>query len=136
MIRTVLALILLSSHALAGETISGSARARDGDTIVVAGVPVRLNGVAAPERSEPGGHEATEAMVRMITGKLVTCDLTGERTHDRMVGVCYVDGVDLGAAIIGAGHARDCPAFSAGRYAAVEVAASRTLPLPDYCVRR
>lgn len=133
MIRLTALLFLLSSPALAGETISGSARARDADTLVVAGIPVRLSGVAAPELSEPGGHEATAAMVRMIAGKLVTCDLTGERTHDRMVGICYVDGVDLGAAIIAAGHARECPRYSRGRYAAVEVAASRRLPLPAYC---
>lgn len=119
--------------ALAGERISGSARARDGDTLVVAGTPVRLQGVAAPELSEPGGHEATEAMARMIAGRMVTCDLTGERTHDRMVGVCYVDGVDLGAAIVAAGLARDCARYSGGRYQSVETAASRGLPLPGYC---
>jgi len=136
MTRILAALLLLASPALAGERIAGAALVRDGDTVVVDGTPVRLNGVAAPEKHEPGGHEATEAMVRMIAGRLVTCDLNGQRTHDRMVGVCYVDGVDLGAMIIGAGRARDCPRFSGGRYAAVDTDASRALPLPDYCIPR
>ncbi len=136
MTRTILALILLASPALAGETISGPARARDGDTLVVAGVPVRLNGVASPEMSEPGGPEATAAMVRMIAGRIVTCDLSGARTHDRIVGVCYVGGQDIGAAIIAAGDARECPRYSGGRYRGVETVASRTLPLPAYCTPR
>jgi endonuclease YncB( thermonuclease family) len=39
----------------------------------------------------------------------ITCELTGERTDDREVGVCYdSEGKDIGAAIIAAGLARDC----------------------------
>lgn len=128
-----LLLLALASPALAGETISGPARARDADTLVVAGIPVRLNGVAAPELSEPGGAEATAAMVRMIAGRIVTCELNGQRTHDRMVGICYVDGVDVGEAIIAAGFARDCPRFSKGRYQHAETEASRRQPFPAYC---
>ena len=30
---------------------------RDGDTIVVGSMPIRLNGLAAPEGNEPGGEE-------------------------------------------------------------------------------
>jgi len=144
MIRAAALLILLATPALAGERISGPVtHVRDADTIVVGSVPVRLSGVAAPEynarnpeRSEPGGAEATAAMVQIVAGRIVTCDLSGERTHDRMVGVCYVDGVDLGAAIVAAGFARDCPRFSGTRYAAAEVDASRALPLPGYCTPR
>jgi hypothetical protein len=32
---------------------------RDGDTIEVEGLPIRLNGLAAPEGDEPGGSAAT-----------------------------------------------------------------------------
>ncbi|MBO43329.1 MAG: hypothetical protein CMM28_06350 [Rhodospirillaceae bacterium] len=35
---------------------------RDGDTIVVGKQAIRLNGIAAPERNEPGGKEATAYM--------------------------------------------------------------------------
>ena len=39
------------------------------------------------------------------------------------------------AAVIAAGRARDCPRFSAGRYAAVERPQAAALPLPGYCRR-
>ena len=42
-------------------------------------------------------------MVNYLRGKAVTCDLNGDRTHDRWVGICYADGVDIGAAVIAAG---------------------------------
>ncbi len=69
-----------------------------------------------------------------MDGETVVCELTGERTHGREVGVCRVDGRDVGAAVIGAGLARDCPRFSGGRYADLETPeAARKLPLPHYC---
>ena len=130
----IAALILLATPVIAGEQITGPVtHIRDGDTIEVAGVPIRLNGVAAPETHEPGGQEATAAMARMVDGKTVTCDLNGERSHDRRVGICYLDGHDIGAAIIGLGVARDCPRYSGGRYAAVERPEAADLPLPAYC---
>lgn len=127
-------LILCCTPALAGEQITGPVtHIRDGDTIVVAGTPIRLNGVAAPESHEPGGPEATAAMTRLTFGKTVTCDLNGERSHDRRVGICYLDGRDIGAEIIGLGLARDCRRYSTGRYASVEKPEAADLPLPDYC---
>ena len=56
---------------------------RDGDTIEVGGLPIRLNGLAAPEGDEPGGIRATEAMRQMALGQELRCELNGERTHDR-----------------------------------------------------
>ena len=63
----------------------------------------------------------------------MVCDLTRERTHGRRVGWCYRDGQDVAEALIRAGLARDCPRYSAGRYAAAETAAAASLPLPGYC---
>jgi len=74
-------------------------------------VPVRLNGVAAPELNEPVGQEAKQFMVELVAGKAVRCDLNGERTYDRVVGVCYLNEQDIGASIIAAGlvSAIQCP---------------------------
>ena len=36
--------------------------------------------------------------------------LNGERTHDRCVAVCFLDGSHLAAEMVRAGLARDCPA--------------------------
>jgi micrococcal nuclease len=63
---------------------------RDGDTIVVGTMPIRLNGLAAPEWDEPGGAQL-EAMLELVEGRTLRCELNGERTHDRCIGVCYLD---------------------------------------------
>lgn len=116
-----------------GQVIEGPARIIDGDTVEVAGVRVRLNGVAAPERSEPGGNEATDALRAIVAGQTVRCALSGQTSHKRQVGVCWVRTLDIGAAIIAAGRARDCPRYSDGRYSAVESPQAHALPLPAYC---
>jgi endonuclease YncB( thermonuclease family) len=74
---------------------------RDGDTIEVAGLPVRLQGLAAPESDQQGGAEATRAMRAFAAAAgEVRCELTGERSHDRCIGTCYLDGRDLAAALV------------------------------------
>jgi endonuclease YncB( thermonuclease family) len=82
------------------------------------------------------GGKSKAFMVRLVHRKRVTCALNGQKTHDRWVGTCYIDGRDIGTAIIAAGLARDCPRSSGGRYAGDETAQSRTLPLPRYCLKR
>jgi micrococcal nuclease len=114
---------------------------RDGDTIVVGGMPIRLNGLAAPESDEPGGAAATKAMIKLVQGRTLRCELDGERTHDRCVGICYLDGVDISATMVAAGLARDCPWFSGGRYRNTEAQAAaagatigQNYQLPAYCL--
>jgi micrococcal nuclease len=113
---------------------------RDGDTIEVGGLPIRLNGLAAPEWDEPGGDAAMDAMLGLVGGRTLRCELNGERTHDRCVGVCYLDGADVSAEMVRRGVARDCPRFSGGRYHVIETQAAadgatigRTYRLPGYC---
>jgi endonuclease YncB( thermonuclease family) len=109
-------------------------RVRDIDTIVVAGTAVRLNGVDGPELDTQAGREARAWLVRQIDGRQVRCDLDGSRTHDRFVGICYLEGQDIGAMAISAGHALDCPRFSGGRYRHLETPASRSrLSRASYC---
>ncbi len=132
--RALALLLALSAPAFGdGTTITGKARVVDGDTLDVDGVRVRLNGLAAPERGEPGGREATRFMVDATRREAVTCELTGEQSYDREIGRCFVDGEDLAALAVAAGVARDCPRFSDGRYAALETDEGRQLALPRYC---
>lgn len=142
MVPLLAMLLVLSMPAFAGEQLISRARVTDGDTLRVAGVAVRLKGVATPEVAhhgdpgESGGIEARAFMAELVEGKTVVCDLTQEQTHGRRVGWCYRNGKDIVEALIRAGLARDCPRFSGGRYAAAEAAAARKLPYPSYCVRR
>ena len=126
------------SHALA-TTLSGElVHVRDADTIEIATsrgrIAVRLNGVDAPELDERGGRAGKRWMQNAYGNALITCEFSGEKTYDRWVGVCWdKDGLDLGAAVIAAGHARDCPRYSGGRYRKFESEASRAIPSKPYC---
>ena len=123
-----IAVILLTSPAIAQVQI------RDADTIVVSGTPVRLNGVDAPELGTWAGRDARRWMVNYLDGRSIECELNGERTHDRWVGICYADGEDIGAALIAAGHALDCRRYSGGRYAHLETPAARSrIRRASYC---
>lgn len=110
----------------ASAVLASSVKVRDADTIVVEGTPVRLNGVDAPELGTSAGRDAKRWMVNFLRGKDVECELNGERTYDRYVGICYVDGEDIGAAVIAAGHALDCARYSGGRYRHLETPAAKS----------
>jgi hypothetical protein len=65
------------------ERLIGRAHVIDGDTLVVAGVHVRLQGVAAPEvahpglpHDEPGGPEAKAFLQELVEGRTVVGALT------------------------------------------------------------
>ena len=116
---------------------------RDGDTIELGEMAIRLQGLAAPEWNEPGGTEARQAMIELVHGRTVRCALDGTRTYDRCAGICYLDGADISEAMVRHGLARDCPKFSGGRYAQAERAAAaegstigEVYTLPGYCRRR
>jgi endonuclease YncB( thermonuclease family) len=124
---------------LAERTIEGRVTVvRDVDTIVVAGTPVRLNGVDGPETSNRAGREARAFMDRLVRGRTVACVLNGDRTYDRWVGTCFIDvdgaQVDVGAIVIANGHALDCRRYSGGRYRSLEPAGARSrLRQANYC---
>lgn len=147
---TALAFMAVTTPTKAFDTvavISGIAAARDGDDVMFGQVPVRLQGIAAPEDSrnsqEPGGAEASEHLRNMIEGRYVVCHLDGTTAGQsgRSAGVCYLGLVEINRRQVEAGFARDCPAYSAGRYADAEERArasgrdlSAIYELPGYCV--
>lgn len=107
---------------------------RDADTIVLNGTPVRFQGVDAPELKTRAGKDAKRWTVNYLRGKNVSCDLTGERSYDRYIGICYADGQDIGAAVIAAGHALDCARYSGGRYRKFEqMSAKNRIKRAGYC---
>ena len=128
---------ITSAHAttiLEGKVV----KVRDADTIEIATnqgrIAVRLNGVDAPELKERGGQAGKKWMQRTYGNAILTCEFNGQKTYDRYVAVCFdKNGTDIGAAVIAAGHARDCPKFSDGRYRKYETDASRVIPPKSYC---
>lgn len=126
--------ILMSFFIGRATAASAGLQVRDADTIVVDGTPVRLDGVDAPELKTRAGKDAKRWLVGYLRDKNVTCDLTGKKTYDRWVGVCYADGVDVGAAVIAAGFALDCAKFSGGRYRKLETPAAKSrIKRARYC---
>ncbi len=126
--------LTIAAALFATTATAGGLQVRDADTIVVDGTPVRLQGVDAPELGTAAGREARRWMVNYLRGKAVECKLTGERTYDRYVGVCYAEGQDIGAAVIAAGYALDCARYSGGRYRKYETPAAKSrLARAPYC---
>ena len=117
-------------------TLEGVASAIDGDTIIINNYKIRLNGVSAPELSEEGGNEAKQAMQKILENETIKCSLSGRKSYERYIGVCWIGAVDVGALLVLQGFARDCFRYSGGRYSALEPGPARYLPLPRYCLAR
>ena len=135
MIRFLLPIaVALTATASTAQNLTGRAQVTDVDTIRVQGYAVRLNGVDGPELGTRAGQDAKRWMAGYLRGKTVECYLNGDKTYNRWVGVCYVDGTDIGAAAIQAGHALDCRRYSGGRYRHLETAAAKSrLKRAGYC---
>lgn len=124
--------------------VEGVATAKDGDDVIVQGIDMRLQGIAAPEdngrKRQPGGPEATANLQKLVGGKNIACTPDGTKARGRPVVTCTIGGVDVGQLQVEQGFARDCPRYSKGRYAAAEQRArasgrdlSAIYPLPSYC---
>ena len=96
------AIVLVAFQAArAGDQIEAAvSRVLDGDTLYVASTRIRLQGIAAPELDEPLGPEARDFLTAVALGRTAKCELTGERSFDRQVAVCRIDGQDLGRVMI------------------------------------
>ena len=77
-------------------TLNGTVtHVRDGDTIEVNGIAVRLSALDCPENGTRQGDKATR-VAKQFKGSLARCELTGAKTYDRLVGYCSVCGSDFG----------------------------------------
>ena len=72
---------------------------RDGDTVEVDGIAIRLAALNCPENKTQKGQYATR-VAKQFEGSKMTCELTGAKTHDRLVGYCSVNGLDFGRFIM------------------------------------
>src|SRR5512132_197865 len=71
-------------------------RVIDGDTIDVllstGLIRVRLQGVDAPERDQPGGREAQQWLRRRLIDHAVQLEPISQDRYERMVAIVHVDG--------------------------------------------
>jgi micrococcal nuclease len=121
----------------AASDLSGVPRVVDGDTIVVQGTPVRLDGLDAEELGEPHGRAAMAAMQEIVgVAAPVRCRPSGSSSYRRIVGICFnARGQDIAAELVRRGLALDCARYSRGRYRALEPSGARDrLIQKPYCV--
>src|SRR5665811_18883 len=94
--------------------LTGKADIVDADTIKIAGIPVRLYGIDAPETDqtcERGGKtyhcgkRATSALADLIGGRQVRCEVMGRDDFKRALGICYVADIELNAEMVSKGWA-------------------------------
>ena len=78
------------------KTVSGTiTHVRDGDTIEVDGIAIRLAALDCPENDTQKGKYATK-VAKQFAGLQAICELTGAKTYDRLVGYCKIDDADFG----------------------------------------
>ena len=138
--------ILLSHQEKHGKHISSSQdqtiiygkvnKIRDGDTIVVGSIPIRLSGLTCDELGTPLGDDAKLFLHEKILNKFTTCVLDGSKTYDREVGKCKVDSLgDIGILMISSRLCGRCPKYDKnGHYLQIQKSAGPFIGvMPSYC---
>jgi endonuclease YncB( thermonuclease family) len=102
--------------------IVGPARVIDGDSIVVAGVEIRLYGIDAPEFRQTcmrAGHPwacgitATRFLQSLLAGRELSCRPREQDRYGRTIAICFAGGADVGAVMVKAGQAVAYGAYQA-----------------------
>ena len=94
-------LFLLSSNSISQTSIIEGkiTHVRDGDTLEIENIPVRLAALDCPENNTPEGRYATK-IAKQFEGSQALCELTGAKSYDRFVGYCSINGKDYGEILI------------------------------------
>jgi len=105
-----LILLLLSTIASAVEVTGTVTAIYDGDTLTLLTadkqqVKVRLSDIDAPERRQPYGNKARQALSALAFGKSATVTVKTLDRYGRTVGRVVVDGVDVNAELVRQGAA-------------------------------
>lgn len=86
----------------------------DGDTLDVAGIRYRLNGIDAPEAGQrcdapsgnwPCGKAAISKLAELAEDKALRCVARSEDGYGRVIATCYDGDVDIGAEMVRSGFA-------------------------------
>ena len=104
-------LLLLFTLSAQAETLEGKViKIADGDTLTLLTpsnqqVKIRLAGVDTPERKQPFGNKAKQALAKLAFQKQAIVEVETKDRYGRTVGVVFVNGLNVNAEMIGQGMA-------------------------------
>ncbi len=114
-------LLFITLPALAAsevESITGSPRVIDGDTLEIDGTRIRLHGIDTPETKQTCqrdeidwlcGQEASKALRDYVGGADLRCERLDTDRYGRMVAKCFQpSGTDIGEWMVSNGWAQYC----------------------------
>lgn len=125
----LLALLIARGFIGEPEVTAGAARVADGDSLVIGGERIRLEGIDAPELGQscvrdgaewPCGRQARDRLAQLTRGNTVSCQAYGRDRYDRLLARCTAAGVDLAGVMVEEGWA-----VAYGDYEIVETEARR-----------
>lgn len=83
--------LFFATASLAAEIVSGVARVKDGDSLVVSGREIRLSGIDAPEMKQREGRYSAAALRRHLADRVVRCRGLESDKYGRLLATCTVD---------------------------------------------
>ncbi len=109
---------------------------RDGDTIEVGQIPIRIQGLTCDELNTPKGQEARIILHHLLSGKQAICRLNGQVSYDRLIGRCAIAELgDIGKYLIKDGYCGRCKRYDEdGFYAETQKkSGDYNGIMPSYC---
>jgi endonuclease YncB( thermonuclease family) len=94
-------LLLFATHSIYGATLVGRVvGVADGDTITILDVAdtkykIRLQGIDAPEKSQPFGEKSKQSLHKLIHGKSVSIQFQKKDKYGRVVGKVLLNDMDV-----------------------------------------
>jgi len=112
----MLALLLVGSSAGA-ETITGKVvKVADGDTITILAdrqqTRVRLANIDTPEKKQPWGRKAKQALADLVAGEWVEVEVLDVDRYGRTIGLVLVDGHQVNRDLVASGNAWVYPRYN------------------------
>ena len=114
MLAVAILVVFIVSPAHAAD-LTGTPRIVDGDTLHLNGTKIRLHGIDAPESKQSCtdqhgasyrcGEASTEALRTLIGSEPVRCEGDKKDKYNRVLAVCYANGIDLNAEMVRQGWA-------------------------------
>jgi len=104
-------LLLLFTLSAQAETLEGKViKIADGDTLTLLTpsnqqVKIRLAGVDTPERKQPFGNKAKQALSNLAFQKQALVEIAAKDRYGRTIGVVFVDGLNVNAELVKQGMA-------------------------------